>query len=462
MLNFFSIIWFFVVGFSLYEIISNYQEIFQTTHVSKYFENNIFQIFWILPFYFINEIIFSLLVYVDRKECNKYIPKSTEEREKTMEKTHVIIPTYNVKIDDLRTNILNLKKLFHDRIWIADNGSADSPNQDLVEMTMFQGVHYQYYPVPNKTNAIYKTMVFLQASEPDAENVILLDDDTALGENFFVRTDLLKEPTTAGYCCNIQIDKCEEFNIWQNWIDFEYRTISFRNSSRNFHSLRFLHGIISVYRLNAAIEIFRWNPCNVYGLPFGEDAFAGLQARTVGYKLKHDHLNTVKTYCPKQLFNFSSNNRQGYNASSLFKQRALRWYLSWPRRIFQEFGLCFIYDTGSWVGNIFHRLDFLYYTFLLAVSVGWFYYFVYLLIYHETLLPFIFLHLSFIILTAITCTIRYSFMNESERENISYFTILTFPFFLLTLLYLYSSSFLVSIFYYIPFYRVDYPKCFRN
>ena len=77
MLNFFSIIWFFVVGFSLYEIISNYQEIFQTTHVSKYFENNIFQIFWILPFYFINEIIFSLLVYVDRKECNKYIPEST-------------------------------------------------------------------------------------------------------------------------------------------------------------------------------------------------------------------------------------------------------------------------------------------------------------------------------------------------------------------------------------------------
>ena len=458
-MNFFPVFWYFLLSSGLYFFITHYEAFFNEVEISKFIENSIFKIFWILPFYIINELIFCLLIRESRKTSENFLPKNFEEQKKTLKETHIIIPTFNVNWEDIRDKIFQLRMLFDDRIWIADNANKLEENSILKEMCENYNIQYRYFNIANKTNAINNVLHMVKKCSPLTKYVILLDDDTNLPSSFFLRNDIFEDPTIAGYCCNIEINKSPTFNFWENWIDFEYKTISFRNHSRNFHTLRFLHGIISVYRLDAAIEIFRWNPCNKYGLPFGEDAFAGIQARTIGYKLAQDSLNTVSTYCPKQLFNFNSATRSGYNATSLFKQRALRWYLSWTRRIFHEFALCLFYDVGTWYGNIIHRLDFVYYMFLLIVSVGWIYYLLYLLVFHQTLLPFLFLHLAFFGMTIGLGYFRCFFMDEKEKSKLEHVTIITFPVFLLTLLYLYAVSFLISIFYYIPFVRIDYKKC---
>lgn len=460
-MNYFSTFWYICLLGILYLVVDNYDALFEELRISALLQKNLLRIFWILPMYLINEIIFSVLVYQDRVQSKVHEPKTLEDRLNSLSNCHVIVPTYNVNVDEFRPQIQRLTTLFGHRVWIADNRNGEEHSSDLKNLCDTYGANYCFYNVANKTNAIVKTLSLLYGRD-DAVYVVLLDDDTEVPENFFLRLDLFHDASVAGYCCNIEISKSPKYNFWENWIDFEYRTISFRNSSRNFHSLRFLHGIISVYKLESAVEIFRWNRCKMYGLPFGEDAFAGITARTIGYKLKQDHLNTVKTYCPNRLFQFSWSVRQGYNASSLFKQRALRWYLSWPRRILHEIGLCFFYDVGTWIGNIFHRLDFLYYCFLLMVSVGWIYYLLYLILFQNTILPFLYLHLAFFGMTWIMSYIRLAFMEESEKHDVHHLTILTFPLFLLTLLYLYATSFLISLLYYIPFFRVDYQKCFQE
>ena len=81
----------------------------------------------------------------------------------------------------------------------------------------------------------------------------------------------------------------------------------------------------------------------------------------------------VLTYCPRQFFPplFNNGRVQGYGASSLWKQRACRWFLSWPRQLPLEIWLFLTYNAGSWYGNIQYRVYFLWWLFLNCVSVGW-------------------------------------------------------------------------------------------
>jgi hypothetical protein len=420
------------------------------------------RIFWVLGFYFLNEIIFTFLIYLEtRKKIN--LPTNENEQYDNLEKTVVVIPSHNTNLEQLEKNVENLIKLFPYRIWIAENSNSDDGIREIQEICFRNGIEYVFYNEANKTNAILETVKLIKSKHEHIETIILLDDDTTIPSTFFLRHDLLKGDNIAGYCCNIKVEKNEQsYNFWENWIDFEYQTISFRNCARNIHSLRFLHGIACVYKIDALIEIYKWNPCNIGGLPFGEDAFAGIQARTIGYQLKQDYMNTVKTYCPDKFCNCLGDRSQGYGASSLFKQRALRWYLSWLRRMGNEIGLLFFYDTGSWIGNIMYRLDFIHYCILTIFYLSWIYWIVHLFYNPSSLFYFLILHAGFFVVNIINNYIRIFSMNMFQETDISHKTICTFPIFLIALIYLYLSSFFVSIFYYIPFVRVDYKKCIQK
>ena len=419
-----------------------------------------FEYFWILPFYFLSEIIFICLnisgIQNDKNILNNL---SIENKLETLQKTAVIIPCH-FGYNELKKTIDSLTNIFQ-YVFISDNGCPK--NQEFEEFCFLKGIFYHHYVEPNKTNAIFLTTKYIKNKYPFIQYIVLLDDDTIVNDNFFIRTDLLQEPTTAGYTCTIGIQNAHEKSILEKWIDFEYRTISFRNRSRNFHTLKFLHGIICIYKINHLLSIFQWNPCHIGGLPFGEDAFAGLTARQIGYQLKHDHLNIVYTHCPNQLFSFSFSRIQGYGSSSLFKQRVLRWYLSWPRRLFTEFGLLFIYDTGSWFGNILYRLDFIWYLWILS-NACWWVFTLSLTTFKsiENIYWFFYFHFAFFILNGFTSYIRTYFMNHIESKNIPWYIPLTFPCFMFLLLFLYSTSFLISLFYYIPFKRINYKECYKN
>ena len=63
------------------------------------------------------------------------------------------------------------------------------------------------------------------------------------------------------------------------WIDLNIEPYPIAIVPGIFHTLKFLHGIICIYKIDALIELFKWSVCNPGGLPFGEDAFAGIQAK---------------------------------------------------------------------------------------------------------------------------------------------------------------------------------------
>lgn len=453
-MNYFALWWYPMVLGLLFMYVWNFEKI--EVAYMDIIENKYFRMFWNFPLYLGMEFLFIMIIFFD--SCKNTKPK-IEANKDTLENVHVIVPVHKAD-DTIKDNVKHLVDLFEQNIWIAENDGTDHENMVLKEMCDTFRLRYVHYPLANKTNALYRTACLVQQTHPEVQYIILLDDDTVLPKNFFLRHDLLADPTTAGYCCCIGINKTKPFNIFEHWVDFEYRTISFRNRARNYQTLKFLHGIICVYKLKEFLEIFRFNYCQPHGLPFGEDAFAGVTTRMIGYQMKQDNFNTVLTYCPRTLFSFCSNRFQGYGASSLFKQRALRWYLSWPRRIPNEIALFLCYDCGSWVGNILYRIDCLWYLFVLYVSIIWIHSLQKLTFGGMSLFSFSILRMGFMLISLLSCYLRFFIMNKQERENVSWIVLLTFPVFLLLILFLYGASFVVSIFYYIPLFRVNYKKCF--
>lgn len=458
-MNYFAALWFsmlFGIGYLIFYL---YTQV-ETLQLSTFFETNHWvEKVWIFPFYILSELCYFVLNKYGESKDSKLI-YTDEMRELSLENVAVIIPCHNA-MEEIKRNCTLMKKKFK-YIFIADNDSQPHGNVAFEEFCAANDLYYVHHSIPNKTNAILQTARYVKKTFPFLDKVVLLDDDTIIHDSFFIRDDLLKNPTTAGYTCTIGINKSSTFSILEHWIDFEYRTISYRNRSRNFHSLKFLHGIICVYRMDALLSIYPWNVCNEYGLPFGEDAFGGLQARNMGYVMKQDHQNTVYTFCPRLLINLQSVRHQGYGASSLWKQRVNRWYLSWPRRLFNEFGLLFFYDTGSWMGNVLYRLDFIWYIWILSIASWWIGILIEMSISYNNFIKFSYLHLFFYGMNIITSYLRLGSMAKGEREKIAWFVPLTFPFFLLILMFFYSFSFLLSIFYYIPFYRIDYKKTYRH
>jgi len=371
---------------------------------------------------------------------------------------HVIIPCHELSESDLLQKIANLtsqNNIDSYRIWIADNGVSENHNKIAYKICIQHGVHYLYYPIASKTHALYETVLHIQRCCPKPY-VMLLDDDTVLPSNFKVRTDLFMTNKVAGYSCAIGVLKNNSFNLWQHLIDFEYRSISWRNEIKSQHStISFLHGIICIYRTDAFLEIYRFNPCLPPGhLPFGEDSYAGLIARTHGWLLKQDNTQCVLTYCPSTLFAWNKTSyEQGYGASSLFKQRALRWYLSWPRRFMNELGLLFFYDTYSWIGNLSYRADFLKYCLITFSSTFWFLYLIKLIVHRSNFVDFALLHCFFMIISQIMGYMRYFTMSSVLKEHVQWYVPLLYPLLLWCNSMFMGVSFLLSIFWYIPLYR---------
>ena len=170
-----------------------------------------------------------------------------------------------------------------------------------------------------------------------------------LDDSFFIRHDLLSLPKVGGYCVGIGVDRSPPFNLWEVAIDFEYRSISYAYGARAASSSsRFCHGIAAVYNLRLMLEIYQSNWALPGGLPFGEDGIAGLKFRLAGYRLLQDNENLALTYYPRQVFPplCSTGRVQGYGANCLWKQRACRWYMNWPRRLPEELLLAVSYNAG--------------------------------------------------------------------------------------------------------------------
>jgi len=283
--------------------------------------------------------------------------------------------------------------------------------------------------------------------------------------DFFVRHDLLAKDRVAGYCVGIGVKRSPHFNLFEVAIDYEYRQISHSYGARAASSTSwFLHGICAVYRLDRFFEIFEDNWSMPGGLPFGEDGYAGITARQKGYRLLQDNHNMVHTFCPDRYFpQCGKGGRvQGYGASSLWKQRACRWYLSWPRGFTSEIHLFFTYKAGSFFGNIQYRLYVLWRIFLDFVGVIWIPFFFYILLIDGSWDLYFFLK-GMLVSTSILSTIcRILVFPWKLRKGIHPMAPFVTPVFTLGNDFLRFCSFFICMFWYIPFVRIGELKFYEN
>ena len=431
---------------------------------------------WSLIYYFL--AIWDVLLIVlmpDQVKC-----------ERTTAHTHVIVAAHKAE-DSIRIMLPRMLKTFDpDCVWVADNGWKDDAVEELCNEL---GVHYLFNEIGNKCNALTECALKIKHDYGDeVKNVVLLDDDTLLDDTFFIRHDLLENPKVGGYCIAIGVNRNKEsYNLWETAIDFEYRSISYSGQAvGTCASMRFVHGICAVYKLDIVLEMFPKNFSLPGGLPFGEDGYAGVDIRRAGYRTVQDNQNMCFTFCPPTLFPrlTSTAREQGYGASSLWKQRGNRWFLSWPRHFLREVKLLFTYKSGSWVGflvyrlvklhmhvlycNIFQnvppptlfvllpdRVYFISWLFLGWMSIIWLPFLLFAIFFQETLFSYIIMLKIFLYLTSLLITIiRISFFPTKLRSGLHWSAPLVVPILGITNSFLRVYAFVKAIYKFIPFARV--------
>lgn len=337
-----------------------------------------------------------------------------------------------------------------------DNGWKDDEAEKLCNEL---GVHYLFNKIGNKCNALNECALRIKHDYGDkVKNVVLLDDDTLLEDTFFIRHDLLADPTVGGYCVAIAVDRNTPYNMWEAAIDYEYRSISYSGQAAGTcTTMRFIHGICAVYKLDIVLEMYPKNLSLPGGLPFGEDGYAGLDLRTAGYRMVQDNQNICLSFCPTRLFPplTSKKREQGYGASSLWKQRGDRWFLSWPRHFPAEVGFLFSYKTGSWFGFLAYRVFFMKWFFLSWVSIIWAPFLLFVLTFEQTQISYIILLKVFLYVTGmLTTIIRIAAFPTKLREGIHWSAPLVVPVLGLANSLLRLYGFIKAIYEFIPFRRV--------
>jgi hypothetical protein len=397
-------------------------------------------------------IVVEIAYFVTTKTC-----PDTVQCQRSTKGAHVIVAAHRA-YDSLTTTLPSCLKSFSpSQVWVADNGYEDTETSRLC---LELGVHYRYFPIGNKAYALLAVAREIETTLGDEATVlVLLDDDTQLPPSFFIRHDLLAQPLVAGYGVAIAIDRQPPWNLWENLIDFEYRSISYRCGTKP--TLPFIHGICAVYRTRAMTTFFSKVCTLPHGLPFGEDAFVGLDIRLAGYKMLQDNHNMVLTYCPRSLLSCRGR-AQGFGASSLWKQRTQRWYLSWPRRIPAELALALSFDTGTWYGNIRYRVEGIWYAFIMFVSSTWILHVVYIVVNNTSHIDFAILHGLLSGTAMLSAVIRYAGFSPLMRQGMNPLILPLVPLMNLTVCFLMCCSLILSVVWYIPWKRIDYKRCFAR
>eukprot|EP00521_Asterionellopsis_glacialis_P010317 CAMPEP_0195306664 /NCGR_PEP_ID=MMETSP0707-20130614/37315_1 /TAXON_ID=33640 /ORGANISM="Asterionellopsis glacialis, Strain CCMP134" /LENGTH=426 /DNA_ID=CAMNT_0040370885 /DNA_START=259 /DNA_END=1536 /DNA_ORIENTATION=- len=290
----------------------------------------------------------------------------------------VIIPCHNS--GDVLRATLN-RALLHfegSQIFVADNNKTPNPVDDSPSITTELGCNYRYFSEPGKTKALYEIGSDLREIK-SYKYFFLLDDDTLLPEKLSLSDEVFDDPKVAGLGLGIKIK--DKNHLSQQMADWEYKLISTRWSvkSRLAGTAKMAHGIAVVWRADAFMHIYERNPSRTR-LPFGEDGWSGLIARQKGWRIIQDSNNFVETFAPTRFFynlhdldlGCASTPTQisGYDATNMWKQRTLRWYRNYLKRMPHEFLLCLTYNAGSVLKNICYRLDWIYGALLVYWSIG--------------------------------------------------------------------------------------------
>ncbi|KAL1595472.1 hypothetical protein SLS59_008406 [Nothophoma quercina] len=223
-------------------------------------------------------------------------------------------------------------------IYVLANGNSPTPLDNTEEICAPYGVNHLWCPIGSKIVAQYVGAYAAKAFK----NVLLIDDDCALPDNFPVVTDRLKGNVMClGYTIKSVGPNSSKGNLCQQAQDLEYKLSGIqREFAGKIGSATFPHGAIALWDRDLLIKTFHEHP----GFSVSEDWFFGHVARKLGSRIKMCSQVFVETETPSAVFFSSGGARGGFGEMTIFKQRFKRWNFFFVNGMYYNMAYIF----GSW------------------------------------------------------------------------------------------------------------------
>lgn len=264
----------------------------------------------------------------------------------------VVIPCHK-SADEIGAVLRGCLQYFRpDHIIVVDNANSKAPPDDTenVVREVSSKIRYLYIPQGFKTRALFHGTKLLPET---VKYVLHLDDDTLLSESMVFDKAHFDDPKVSGVTFGIRMAGT---SLTSRCVDWEFILFSVRRTFRAMLATAFFcHGIVGLWRRDRWTRLLETHAA----MPYGEDAWIGCDALSSNLRIAGELRCWVSTYAPSRLTPFdcrSKQRQQGYGASSIWKQRALRWYTNAPRRLLIRFAQFLHYDAGAISKNFFFRV----------------------------------------------------------------------------------------------------------
>jgi hypothetical protein len=249
-----------------------------------------------------------------------------------------MIPCY--KSAGLIANTLEaaLKIFPPSHIFVIANGNSPTPLDNTEEVCRPYGVNHIWSPIGSKIVAQFVGCYAAKAFK----NVLLIDDDCALPDNFPVVTERLSGKVMCiGYTIKSVGPNSSKGNLCQQAQDLEYKLSGIqREFAGKVGSATFPHGAISLWDRELLVKTFHEHP----GFSVSEDWFFGHVARKLGCRIKMCSQVFVETETPTAVFISGGGSRGGFGEMTIFSQRFKRWYFFFVNGMYYNMAYIF----GSW------------------------------------------------------------------------------------------------------------------
>ncbi|KAH8624933.1 glycosyltransferase family 2 [Alternaria alternata] len=264
---------------------------------------------------------------------------STETKfHSNVDDTCLMIPCY--KSAGLIANTLEaaLKIFPPSNIFVIANGNSPTPLDNTEEVCRPYGVNHIWSPIGSK---IVAQFVGCYAAK-NFKNVLLIDDDCALPDNFPVVTERLNGKVMCiGYTIKSVGPNSTKGNLCQQAQDLEYKLSGIqREFAGKVGSATFPHGAISLWDRELLVKTFHEHP----GFSVSEDWFFGHVARKLGCRIKMCSQVFVETETPTAVFISGGGSRGGFGEMTIFSQRFKRWNFFFVNGMWYNMA----YILGSW------------------------------------------------------------------------------------------------------------------
>ncbi|CAI6333530.1 unnamed protein product [Periconia digitata] len=233
--------------------------------------------------------------------------------------TALLIPCYKSANLIAATLEAALKIFPPSHIFVLANGNSPTPLDNTEEICRPYGVTHLWSPVGSK---IVAQFVGCYAAKR-FKNVLLIDDDCALPENFPVVTDrLVGNVKCIGYTIKSVGPNSSKGNFCQQAQDLEYKLSGLqREFAGKIGSATFPHGAIALWDRELLVKTFYQHP----GFSVSEDWFFGHAARQLGCRITMCSQVFVETETPTAVFISGGGSRGGFGEMTIFSQRFKRW-----------------------------------------------------------------------------------------------------------------------------------------